>query len=623
MQAQLLSRFTTRLCIVVVPVLMALAAGPVFSQAPDPPRPPSLKTVPVPEPANLSEFVKDRQAAIALGKALFWDMQVGSDGVTACASCHFSSGMADTRSINQLSPGLNRVTKDAVPNPDTTFANGKGPNAQMTVSDFPLFPANDVVSSQGVFNSVFRRITHAPEDKVQPEPDHQGFALNGRNVRRVEPRNTPSVINAVFNHRQFWDGRADNIFNGVNGLGDRDPNARVFRADDPNNPVPVQVRLEHSSLASQAVNPPVNSFEMSAAGRTMRDLGRKLAWGSERDDHDARELRPLGLQLVHPEDSVLGLISQWPHRGLKTSGYRDMIRRAFHSPWWDSPRLIRVDEQGVIRMTSSGEGSEGEGFTLMQYNFALFFGLAIQLYESTLVADDSPYDRFMDGDSSAISQQAQLGVDLFRSQTRGRCINCHEGAELTGASVQRVSQSPTRIREGQAMDRGFNNISVNWTTEDLGVGGKDDFGNWLSTVKRLNPPPLEPIVVDGAFKVPGLRNVELTGPYFHNGGHLTLRSVLDFYSVAGDATPAVTLGGTIIRPLTALGTTEEEANAFEAFLLSLTDERVRFQKTPFDHPQLFVPNGPADPSGHAEGRMMEISAVGRNGGVPQKKFLEP
>jgi cytochrome c peroxidase len=623
MQAQLLSRFTTRLCIVVVPVLIALSAGPVFSQALDPPRPPSLKTVPVPEPANLSEFVKDRQAAIALGKALFWDMQVGSDGITACASCHFSSGMADTRSINQLAPGLNRVTKDAVPNPDTTFANGKGPNARLRASDFPLFPSNDVVSSQGVFNTIFRAITIGPADKVRSEPDPHGFSINGRNVRRVEPRNTPSVINAVFNHRQFWDGRADNVFNGVNGLGDRDPNARVFRADDSNNPVPVQIRLENSSLASQAVNPPVNSFEMSAAGRTMRDLGKKLAWGSDSDDHDARELRPLGLQLVHPEDSVLGLISQWPHRGLKTGSYREMIRRAFHRQWWDSPRLIRVDEQGVVRVTGSGDASESDEFTLMQYNFALFFGLAIQAYESTLVADDSPYDRFMDGDASAISQQAQLGVDLFRSQARGRCINCHEGAELTGASVRRVGQSPTRIREGQAMDRGFNNISVNWTTEDLGVGGKDDFGNWLSTVKRQNPPPLEPIVVDGAFKVPGLRNVELTAPYFHNGGHLTLRSVLDFYSVAGDATPAVTLGGTIIRPLTALGTTEEEANAFEAFLLSLTDERVRIQKAPFDHPQLFVPNGPADPSGQAEERMMEIPAVGRTGGAPQKKFLEP
>ena len=630
MQAQPLSKFNTRLCMAFVPVLVALAAGTVFSQVPapgDPPRPPSLKTILVPEPANLSEFVRDRQAAIALGKALFWDMQVGSDGTTACASCHFSSGMADTRSINQLSPGLNRITTDGVANPDTTFANGKGPNYQLAASDFPLFPTNDAVSSQGVFNTVFREVTHAPADETRPIPDLDGFAINGRNVRRVEPRNTPTVINAVFNHRQFWDGRADNVFNGVSVLGDRDPNALVYRVDDPYNPVPIQVRLENSSLASQAVNPPVNSFEMSAAGRTMHDLGRKLARGLRQDDDDggdAQWLRPLGLQLVHPEDSVLGLVSQWPHRGLKTGSYKEMIRRAFHRQWWDSPLLIRVDEQGLDpRVIRSDDDSEANVFTVMQYNFALFFGLAIQMYEATLVADDSPYDRFMDGDASAISPQAQFGVDLFRSQARGRCINCHEGAELTGASVRRVRQSPTRIREGQSMDRGFNNISVNWTTEDVGVGGTDDFGNWLSTVKRLNPPPPEPIVVDGAFKVPSLRNVELTAPYFHNGGHLTLRSVLAFYSVAGDATPAITLGGTSIRPLTTLGTTEEEANAFEAFLLSLTDERVRFQKAPFDHPQLFIPNGSNDLRGLDEDRMTEVSAVGRNGGPPQKKFLEP
>ena len=630
MQAQPLSKFNTRLCMAFVPVLVALAAGTVFSQVPapgDPPRPPSLKTILVPEPANLSEFVRDRQAAIALGKALFWDMQVGSDGTTACATCHFSSGMADTRSINQLSPGLNRITTDGVANPDTTFANGKGPNYQLAASDFPLFPTNDAVSSQGVFNTVFREVTHAPADETRPKPDLDGFAINGRNVRRVEPRNTPTVINAVFNHRQFWDGRADNVFNGVSGLGDRDPNALVYRVDDPYNPVPIQVRLENSSLASQAVNPPVNSFEMSAAGRTMHDLGRKLARGLRQDDDDggdAQWLRPLGLQLVHPEDSVLGLVSQWPHRGLKTGSYKEMIRRAFHRQWWDSPLLIRVDEQGLDpRVIRSDDDSEANVFTVMQYNFALFFGLAIQMYEATLVADDSPYDRFMDGDASAISPQAQFGVDLFRSQARGRCINCHEGAELTGASVRRVRQSPTRIREGQSMDRGFNNISVNWTTEDVGVGGTDDFGNWLSTVKRLNPPRPEPIVVDGAFKVPSLRNVELTAPYFHNGGHLTLRSVLAFYSVAGDATPAITLGGTSIRPLTTLGTTEEEANAFEAFLLSLTDERVRFQKAPFDHPQLFIPNGSNDLRGLDEDRMTEVSAVGRNGGPPQKKFLEP
>src|SRR3954452_16873238 len=51
--------------------------------------PPPLNTVPVPEPSTLMNFVKDRKAAINLGKALFWDMQVGSEGLQACAICHF------------------------------------------------------------------------------------------------------------------------------------------------------------------------------------------------------------------------------------------------------------------------------------------------------------------------------------------------------------------------------------------------------------------------------------------------------------------------------------------------------------------------------------------------------
>lgn len=59
----------------------------------------------VPLPEHLDVFIKDRTAALQLGKALFWDMQVGSDGVQACASCHFHAG-ADNRSSNQLSPNL-------------------------------------------------------------------------------------------------------------------------------------------------------------------------------------------------------------------------------------------------------------------------------------------------------------------------------------------------------------------------------------------------------------------------------------------------------------------------------------------------------------------------------------
>ena len=49
----------------------------------------------VPLPPNLGDFIRDKQAALRLGKALFWDMQVGSDGVQACASCHFEGGADD------------------------------------------------------------------------------------------------------------------------------------------------------------------------------------------------------------------------------------------------------------------------------------------------------------------------------------------------------------------------------------------------------------------------------------------------------------------------------------------------------------------------------------------------
>lgn len=613
---------------IVIGVIAATAT--VWPQVPgpnDPPRPPSLKTVPTPEPANLGEFVKDRQAAIRLGKALFWDMQVGSDGMTACASCHFSSGMADNRSKNQLSPGLKRITPAGAPNPDVTFHRNLGPAGQVTAADFPFFPgSNDVLSSQGVRNSVFLGVSNGAADVTRAEPDPDGFRVGSLNTRRVEPRNTPTVVNAVFNHRQFWDGRADNLFNGVNGLGDRDPNARVYRADDPRNPVPVQIRLEDSSLASQAVGPPVNEFEMSARGRTMRDVGKKLARWGIRPGQPAFNLRPLGLQSVHPEDSVLGPLSQFPQKGLRIGSYTEMIRAAFLPQWWQSPKLLRVDPQGRTTVVGREDDDPATNeYTLMQYNFALFFGLAIQMYESTLVADDSPYDQFMDGNPNAIGPQAIRGVDLFRSQTRGQCITCHEGAELTGASVRQVRASPTRIRSGQAMDRGFNNIGVLGTLQDRGLGARDELGNWLSTAKRLNPPPAEPLVVDGAFKVPGLRNVELTAPYFHNGGQVDLPAVLEFYSRAGDAhEEMVTLDGVRVELMEILGLTEDEKAALLAFLLSLTDERVRYQKAPFDHPQLFIPNGPGAPRSIVPGdQMVEIPAVGRHGGPPQKKFLEP
>lgn len=61
----------------------------------------TLKGVTVPQP-DLTQYVARQDVLLILGKALFWDVQVGSDGRTACASCHFHAG-ADHRTTNQLS----------------------------------------------------------------------------------------------------------------------------------------------------------------------------------------------------------------------------------------------------------------------------------------------------------------------------------------------------------------------------------------------------------------------------------------------------------------------------------------------------------------------------------------
>src|SRR5712692_5911615 len=319
----------------------------------------SLKSIPVPEPRNLARYIKDRNAAIALGKALFWDMAVGSDG-QACASCHFHAG-ADSRSKNQLNPGFR-----AVP-PDNSFLkfsrNGGGPNYQLKAADFPfhqladvnnqnsavLFDTNDISSSAGVFNFAFTAIAplaanNATDIGTIASPDPV-FNVGGINVRGVEPRNTPTMINAVFNHRNFWDGRARFEFNGRNPIGKLDPTAKVLRVPVPG-AAPEQIslidgshpdlELDNASLASQAVGPPLSNLEMSYDGRNFSILGRKMV-----------PRHPLAQQLVAPDDSVLGSMRGLALKGLDTT-YRAMIAAAIQNQWWDSAFIVQVNPDNSV-----------------------------------------------------------------------------------------------------------------------------------------------------------------------------------------------------------------------------------------------------------------------------------
>lgn len=616
----------------------------------DPPEvPESLRSRKVPVPSNLDEFVRNKSAAIALGKALFWDMQVGSDGITSCASCHFHAG-ADNRSKNQVSPGLLRMRQDlSAPDPDTTFQVA-GPNGQLKADMFPLrklsnvndnnskvqWDFNDVISSQGVFSELFDSVAVlSAMDNRALRPDGI-FQLGASSTRRVEPRNSPTTINAIFNLRNFWDGRAQSTFNGVNPWGLRDPNARVIVADSLLSLRAVSVAINNASLASQAVGPPLSAFEMSADGRTFPDVGKKML-----------ALRPLAKQQVHKEDSVLGSRSLGSLPGLASLNYAALVAEAFHPKWWSGTPLVETNIDGSFkRVVPVALLPKANQYSQMAYNFSLFFGLSVQMYEATLVSDDTPFDRYVDGDKKAMNKEQLKGMELFFGDAK--CANCHGGAEFTKASVHNAANQriETMIMGDNGIatyDNGFYNIGVRPTHEDLGLGATDPFGNPLSEsrlaakgdFKRLvgrdpnvNVRPNDRIAANGAFKTPGLRNIELTGPYFHNGGQATLRQVVDFYNRGGDFLKANIKDAD--PDIERLGLSDKEKEAIVDFMKALTDERVRKDAAPFDHPQLFIPDGhkgdhkkvTADAQGRAVDDLIEIPATGKNGGAKRKNFLE-
>jgi cytochrome c peroxidase len=488
-------------------------------------------------------------------------------------------------------------------------------------------------------------------------------------TRHVVPRNVPSVVNSIFYIRAFWDGRANNVFNGVDPFGLRNANARLLVADSSG--VSLQpFAIGGAALASQAVGPALSDFEMSCSNRTFADIGKKL-----------ENLAALSGQAVDANDSLLG--APGPFGDLRagnppgsSSGlnikytYAALIKKAFAPRYWQDTNKWRVVNGQLVK--------DATGYTQLESNFSMFWGIAIMLYESTLVSDDSPFDRYMDGGMNPVPGfgDAEIrGMEVFGNE--GACIHCHTGPVFSSAAIgvnfvveNNVVERMTMADGGVALyDNGFYNIGVRPTRDDPGVGGIDPFGYPLSFTRQyvanpffpapdnfsidpcqfINPfpnctvlpsdfgPLTQRVAVDGSFKVPSLRNVALTPPYFHNGGQGTLAQVVQFYNRGGDArtlpggtgdtsgTGAIggddfnaPAAGSNLHPLMFnRGLTAQQQSDLVAFLKSLTDDRVRCASAPFDHPGLAVPtsvNTAGTPNGaQAAEYKMALAATGKDG----------
>jgi cytochrome c peroxidase len=416
--------------------------------------------------------MEGRRAAEILGKALFWDMQVGSDGVQACGTCHFHAGV-DNRTKGQLNPNING------PAGNLAALSVKPANTDVVASDFPFHkgPQNqtavgdsdDVMSSMGVSRSKafvdippigsFIAGSNPPAlptdigilDPLDLVPANHGF-------RRVEPRNTPTMHAAAFNFDNFWDGRARFSYNGGSVFGPSDPTAHIFTNEggalagttmghmrpellDPEEEefdpelAEQPVRIKFSSLASQSQGPPLSDFEMSFRNRNWAKIGKKLLQAG---------VTPLANQLVSTADSRLGPFSNGATPGLSVT-YSQLIQAAFAPRFWNNTTqhldgAACSDPFDGYCLTVAGGPAVANNtsqFTQAEANFTLFFGLSVQAYETLLIPDQTPADNFFDANPNAghgvgePGDQAVLFPTLIRDLLDDGQLNGSPGANVT------------------------------------------------------------------------------------------------------------------------------------------------------------------------------------------------
>lgn len=187
---------------------------------------------------------------------------------------------------------------------------------------------------------------------------------------------------------------------------------------------------------------------------------------------------------------------------------------------------------------------------------------AIAAFERSLVSRNAPFDRFISGDNRALSELQKQGWELFKG--KAKCIDCHSHSAaapfFTDATFHNTGVRAKELTFEALYERANDSKHV---TSDLSTLAHDprfsDLGRFLVTKESKDL---------GAFKTPTLRDVELTGPYMHDGSIRTLLDVLRFYNQGGVNNPVLD------EKMTPLNLTEHEMNAIVEFLRALTSDDV-------------------------------------------------
>ena len=393
-------------------LLLALAASSPLAAGVPP--------VPVPAENPITEPKR------VLGKILFWDEQLSSDGTVACGTCHRpGAGGADPRAARH--PGVDKGTID------------------------------DVLGSPGIV---------LLDQEGQPQP-HALFGAEPQVTRRASPSN----FGGLWADELFWDGRA---------------------GPELKDPLTGKVAIARGgALENQALAALLNDAEMAKLGRSWAELAEELG-----------KARPLALATAWPPDTAAAIA--------RHETYPALFAAAFGDPAITPTRIA----------------------------------FALATYQRTLVADQTPWDRFEAGDETALTGRALHG---WRALQAFHCTACHTPPLFTNNEFFQIG-----LRRAD-FDRGRQNVTGN--PEDA-----------------------------GEMKVPTLRNAALKPRFMHTGELTSLGAAIRFYINTLALPERDGIPGAGLYTFNMSNVDETDLRAF--IETGLTDPRVRNETFPFDRPVL-------------------------------------
>lgn len=203
---------------------------------------------------------------------------------------------------------------------------------------------------------------------------------------------------------------------------------------------------------------------------------------------------------------------------------------------------------------------------------------AIAAFERTLVSDPRqvPFDRYLAGDTNALSDAARRGLVLF--QEKAGCIQCHHGALASDEDFHALGVPRQPLFDSNPQVQ----IAVRWQNRQRDVPGAvhrdldEDLGRYYRT---RDPADI------GKFRTPSLRELKYTAPYMHNGAFATLREVVDFFDAGGGQVPNKS---PLLKPL---HLTADEKSDLVAFLEALSMDQPLIVAAPVLPPILPLAGG--------------------------------